>query len=260
QSISWRDQVRFYQVIDQRWTSGTVAGNRVVGTRRRALRPCRSHRDDGGIVARSADGGEAVRSHRVVASPVARSNYHHNASLPGGFHCLAHRIERVALEHRTSQRHVNYTDVVGVFQRDRLLNGGDHLAVGARSVLIEYTQVDDVDVGSHTGKLCGISICRAGTDARATDQAGHVCSVSELVCGGSVARDKALAIDHTAGTAGVVQIGMIGNAAVDDRYSDAGAVLGNLRRRNVRLDRGGVVLVRGGHANRTIGRDVGDVG
>jgi hypothetical protein len=58
--------------------------------------------------------------------------HHHNASLPGGFHCLVHRIERVALEYIGRPSDMLMTRMLYLLlQRDRFLNGGDHLAVGA---------------------------------------------------------------------------------------------------------------------------------
>ena len=77
-------------------TFGTVAGNLIVDSRRRTHSHCRSHRDDGGVVRRNADGAKAVR--RGEAPIVARGHHHHDARLPGGFHCLVNRIEGVALD------------------------------------------------------------------------------------------------------------------------------------------------------------------
>ena len=74
--------------------------------------------------------------------------------------------------------------------------------------------------------------------------------------------NKTLAIHDAAGAAGVVQIGMSGDSAVDDGHADAGAVKPILRGRDISLDCGSKLLGRRirSHAQAAIGRNIGDIG
>ena len=62
---------------------------------------------------------------------------------------MAKRIECVALKHRTTQRQVQHTDVVGTFELYRRLDGGNHAAVCADAVLIEGTEINKIHIGGN---------------------------------------------------------------------------------------------------------------
>src|SRR5207244_1015260 len=96
---------------------------------------------------------------------------------------------------------------------------------------------------------------------------GHVRSVSIQVRSIRCARNKALAIDN-ARTVGLirrnppVEIANGSDATVDDGHSDARAIQAPLLQSHLRVDRFASVVEsgRGGTGERTIGRDVSNVG
>src|ERR1700730_5143243 len=93
--VPGRDEIRLHNVIDSRGPFGTVTGDRVIQTRRRAVRFGGSDRDHIRIVAGRGDGSVAVRSTRIVTAVVTGGDDDYDARLPGLFYCLAERIERV---------------------------------------------------------------------------------------------------------------------------------------------------------------------
>ena len=74
--------------------------------------------DDIWIIAGSSDRPITLGVLAVVTTVVTGRSYYNNACLPCFFGCLAKRINRVTLEDRTSQREIDYANVVSGFQRD----------------------------------------------------------------------------------------------------------------------------------------------
>ncbi len=83
----------------------------------------------------------------LEASIVAGGDDHDDPAVPCRFHGLAERILGVAGRDAAAERQVDHADVVGVLESNRLLNGGDHSAVGADAVSIEGAKVDQVRSG-----------------------------------------------------------------------------------------------------------------
>src|SRR4029077_19502986 len=88
--------------------------------------------EDVGIVAGGSDGGIAAGG--LIASVVAGGDYHDDAVLPGFFDRLAERIKFVTLIDGAAEREVDDANVVARFQRDRLIDGCDHNAIGRAAV------------------------------------------------------------------------------------------------------------------------------
>ena len=86
----------------------------------------------------------------LVAAIITGSYDYHNSIFPSLLDGLAQRVEFVGFIHRAAQRKVDYTNVVTRLQRDRLVNGSDHLAIGARAVLVEHSQIDDACAGGNS--------------------------------------------------------------------------------------------------------------
>ena len=118
-------------MIDRARTLGAVTRNLVVCAIGSAGRLHRAHGDDIWIIAGSSDRPITLGVLAVVTTVVTGRSYYNNACLPCFFGCLAKRINRVTLEDRTSQREIDYANVVLRFQPDRGLDGGDDAAVGA---------------------------------------------------------------------------------------------------------------------------------
>src|SRR6267378_4228546 len=95
------------------------------------------------IVSRSPDGGITLRTQRVVLAGVPSGYHHDDAGIPGCFHGLAQRIERIALVDRASHRQVQDPDVVGALEHDCLLNCSNHRAISSRTVPIERAEIYD---------------------------------------------------------------------------------------------------------------------
>src|ERR1035438_10449332 len=133
-------------MVDGRWPLRAISGNQVIGAARSTHRLHRPNGDHVGIVSGRGDGPVPIGSGRIVPAIIASGYHHHDAGLISGFHGLTERVEGVAFEYRTAQREIDYADLVLGFQSDSRLNGADYLAVGARPVLVEYAQVDEIYV------------------------------------------------------------------------------------------------------------------
>ena len=102
---------------------------------------------------------------------------------------MAEWVEFVGLVDRAAQRKIDHADVVFRFQSDRLVDGGDHHAVGAGAILVQNSQVDDVRARSDALE----SLVENGpveTDAIPRDQAGDMSAVAILITGAGVSRDE----------------------------------------------------------------------
>src|SRR5581483_4273585 len=192
--ISRGHQIGLGDVVVSRGPLGAVAGHDVVRAVGSLHGTHGAHGDDVGIVGGRGDGSVALVAGGVVASLIAGGDYHHDSRLPRRFHGLAERVVSVTLEHLPSEREVDHPDVVGVLQLDGGLEGIDYLAVAARTVLIEDTQVDEVHIGGNAFDREPV-IVAGGGGAIAADDAGHVGAMAVEVGGGVGAAGKILAID-----------------------------------------------------------------
>ena len=61
---------------------------------------------------------------------------------------------------------------------DGSLNGGDHLAVRTRAVLIKYAKVDEIDIRGHAYDVLGVAGSSARGRAISTQDAADVSAVS----------------------------------------------------------------------------------
>ena len=191
-----------------------------------------------------------------IAAVIACGYNHDNSVLPSLLDCLAKRIEFVALVDGAAQREVDHANVVARFQRDRLVDGGDHQAVGARAVGIEDAQVDDAGAGCDSFEGLGV-LGAGGIKAIAGDEARDVSAVTVLIAGRRVSRHERLLIHHSRERKNAqVEIGMIAHAAVNQRHSDAGAGIARLPgKRGIHRDGGTAERWR----QRPVGADVDDI-
>ena len=142
QKIAGGHQIRFHDPVDHGWTLGAVAGNQVVDARRRSHGLHRADRDHIRIIARRSHSG--VATGRLIASIISRRHYHHDSIVPGHLDRLTQRIKLVRFIYRAAKRKIDHANVVLRFQRNRLVDGSDHLAVGGAAVRVKYSQVDDI--------------------------------------------------------------------------------------------------------------------
>ena len=90
-------------MVERRWALRTVAGDLVI---RNGGRPHCVHGADGDhirIVAWRDDGAVSLGALRIFTAIVAGRCDDHDARLPGRFHRLAERIERVAFVYRVAK-------------------------------------------------------------------------------------------------------------------------------------------------------------
>ena len=135
--------------------------------------------------------------------------------------------------------------------------GGNRLAVRSRAVLVQNAQVDDVDARCHAS--VNVVVTSGGCGAVAGDDASYVRSMSVLVTGCGIACHKALVVNDARSARRVVQIGVVGNAAIDHSNAHAGAVEAVLRRSNVASSSGDRIFVDIVHLHCAVRRDVSHV-
>ena len=122
-----------------------VAGQSFSATRGRSVGLGRTHCQHVRIIAWCGDGSETVASIYAQTAVVAGSHDHHDATLPGGFNCLAERILRVADADAASQRQVDDSNVVGILQRNCCLDRRDDRAIRASAVGVEGAEINQID-------------------------------------------------------------------------------------------------------------------
>ena len=122
-------QVRLDDVINLGRTLGTIAGNLVIRTVRRAHGLHGSHGDDQRIISRRHDGAVAVVADRVVASAVSRGNHNEDAGAPSCFDRQTERVIFIAIEDGSAERHIDDADVVLRLKLDRAADGGNDPSV-----------------------------------------------------------------------------------------------------------------------------------
>ncbi len=84
---------------------------------------------------------------------VAGGHHNHNACLPCLLDGLAERIERGALIDAAPQQEIPNRNVVLGFELDCLQHSLNDDAVSALSILIQHTQIDEVDARSQAPEL-----------------------------------------------------------------------------------------------------------
>ena len=216
QQVAGRHKVRLHDQIERGWSLRAVSGNAVIGPGGCTHILHGTNRDDIRIVAGGSDGAIAVGCCGVGTAVVAGGHHHHDASLPRLFHGQAKRIGLIGFIDRAAQREVDHPDVVLTLQGDGLLNTGNHVAVSAVAILIQHPDIDQVDARGNT--LDGPIVSAAGgVRTRTGDQPRNVGSVTKHVAG--AARGKLFPINNLA-----ADIGIIADAAVDNRYANAGAI------------------------------------
>ena len=142
--VTGGNQIRLGHHVIKRRALRAVGGDHIVNLARGAHVLHCTDRDHVRVVARGGDGAVAVSGRRVGATVVSRRHHHHDARIPGRFHRLAERVLLVAARHRTAEREIDDLDVVGILQRNRLLNRLNHQAVRTGAVVIQNFQVDQL--------------------------------------------------------------------------------------------------------------------
>src|SRR5205807_9292040 len=113
-----------------------------VAARRRSHGLHRADSDHLRIIARRSHSGVATR--RLITSIISRRHYHHDSIVPGYLDRLTQWIKLVRFIYPAAKRKIDHANVVLRFQRNRLVDGSDHLAVGGAAVRVKYSQVDDI--------------------------------------------------------------------------------------------------------------------
>ena len=138
------------------------------------------------------------------------------------------RIGQVRLGHLRANREVDDADVVRDAVRNRPLEGSNDVADDAAAILIEHLQADDVGRRSDAGAGAVRVIAVAGDDAR------HVRAMPVVVVRRRQSVDEVderrrpLAVHHAHLAVGALIRHVVvqgGDAGVDDRDADAGAVV-----------------------------------
>ena len=137
-------------MIQHRGPLRTVTGDDIICRVGSVLRIHRTDSNYIGIVARSCNRTVAVQAVIVFAATVASCHDYDQSSLPRRFHCLAERILRVAFKYRPSQRQVNDTNAVCIFEGDCTLQGRDHVGILSSAIHVEHLQINQLDARGNT--------------------------------------------------------------------------------------------------------------
>ncbi len=226
--IAGRNDVGFHHIVVRRRSFRTVTCNSVVDAGRSVCRLHGAHGDDLRIIPWSGDGAVAFCSRGVVAPLVPSRGQHYYACIPSCLNCLAEWIQLIAFVDLAPERKADYTDVVSRFQVDGSLDRRNHTAVGTSTVLVQNAQVDDVCIRGNPFE-CVSEVGTGGKPARTGNDPSHMCSVAILVGAIRCARNKVLAIDNARAISLIrrnppIEITNGGDAAINDRYSDARAI------------------------------------
>jgi len=169
-----------------------------------------------------------LRSRGVVAPLVPSRGQHYYACIPSCLNCLAEWIQLIAFVDLAPERKADYTDVVSRFQVDGSLDRRNHTAVGTSTVLVQNAQVDDVCIRGNPFE-CVSEVGEPVENQPAPAMIPDMCSVAILVGAIRCARNKVLAIDNARAISLIrrnppIEITNGGDAAINDRYSDARAI------------------------------------
>ncbi len=199
--VAGRDDVGLDDLIDEAGPLGAVAGHDIVAEGGGVHGVGGTDCEHKGVIAGGVDGPVALIVERIVAAVVAGGDDDDNAGLPCLLYSLAQGVERVALIDRPTQGQVDHLDVVGVFEGDGGVDGGDDGGVRTGTVFVEGAKVNDVGVRCNAGEGAGIDRT-GGVGTVASDEAGDMGAVAVSVERGGLIRDEVGAVDEAAGTAG----------------------------------------------------------
>ena len=209
--VAGSDDVWFDEVIEAGRSLGTVACDKIVAFRQRALCLHCTNSNDVRIVGRRRDCGVTVRAERIVSSLVTGRGHNHDAGCPRAFHSLTEGVQRVAFKHRPPKRKIDHANVVLTLQGNGAVDGLDHVAVPTSATVVQNAQVNDVGSGGDA------QIFLVGILSNARDDARHMSPMAVSLI--RAERDKALRIDHAAS-----QVRRVRYTAINHRNADTGTV------------------------------------
>src|SRR5215472_4148137 len=130
-----------------------------------------------------------------MSAVIARRYNNNDPISPCGFNRLAHWIERITFEDRTTQRKIDDANIEEGLQLNRCIDRGDYRTICSSAILIKHAKVDDVRAGSDAFESPCV-VLSGGAGAVTSNQACDMRAMSVLIRRAAVTWNETLIPYH----------------------------------------------------------------